>query len=168
MSEQQAEQQPAAAAAAEEQKTENPPANEKEEIKENGTGDANEAPPAESAAAPKEMRAVILTGFGGLKTVKTQKKNEPTISEGEVLIRVKACGLNFQDLMVRQGAVDSPPKCPFILGFECAGEIEQIGEDVEGFAVGDKVVALPEYRAWAELVAVPAKYVYKCPDELGP
>ncbi|KAK9739685.1 Alcohol dehydrogenase GroES-like domain [Popillia japonica] len=77
-------------------------------------------------------------------------------------------GLNFQDLMVRQGAVDSPPKCPFILGFECAGEIEQIGEGVEGFAIGDKVVALPEYRAWAELVAVPAKYVYKCPDELGP
>lgn len=37
--------------------------------------------------------------------------------------------------MVRQGAIDSPPKCPFILGFECAGEIEQVGEGVEGFAV---------------------------------
>lgn len=78
-----------AAPAAEEQKTENVPVVEKEEIKENGTGDANEAP-ADSAATPKEMRAVILTGFGGLKTVKTQKKNEPTVSEGEVLIRVKA------------------------------------------------------------------------------
>lgn len=44
-------------------------------------------------------------------------------------------GLNFQDLMVRQGAIDSPPKCPFILGFECAGEIEQLGEGVEGFVV---------------------------------
>lgn len=37
--------------------------------------------------------------------------------------------------MVRQGAIDSPPKCPFILGFECAGEIEQVGEGVEGLAV---------------------------------
>lgn len=37
--------------------------------------------------------------------------------------------------MVRQGAIDSPPKCPIILGFECAGEIEQVGEGVEGFAV---------------------------------
>jgi NADPH:quinone reductase-like Zn-dependent oxidoreductase len=46
-------------------------------------------------------------------------------------------GLNFQDLMVRQGAIDSPPKCPFILGFECAGEIEQVGEGVEGFSVSD-------------------------------
>ncbi|KAK9728738.1 hypothetical protein QE152_g17043 [Popillia japonica] len=90
MSEQQTEQQAAAPAPAapEEQKTENPPTNEKEEIKENGTGDAGEN--TEAVAAPKEMRAVILTGFGGLKTVKTQKKNEPSVSEGEVLIRVKA------------------------------------------------------------------------------
>lgn len=37
--------------------------------------------------------------------------------------------------MVRQGVIDSPPKCPFILGFECAGEIEQVAEGVEGFSV---------------------------------
>lgn len=48
-------------------------------------------------------------------------------------------GLNFQDLMVRQGAIDSPPKCPIILGFECAGEIEQVGEGVEGFAVSSHI-----------------------------
>ncbi|XP_063225913.1 synaptic vesicle membrane protein VAT-1 homolog-like isoform X2 [Bacillus rossius redtenbacheri] len=112
---------------------------------------------------PKEMRAVVLTGFGGLKSVKILKKPEPTLSEGEVLIRVKACGLNFQDLMVRQGAIDSPPKTPFILGFECAGEIEEVGEGVEDFKVGDHVVALPEYRAWSELVVVPARYVYRLP-----
>lgn len=44
-------------------------------------------------------------------------------------------GLNFQDLIVRQGAIDSPPKTPFILGFECAGEIEQVGEGVTNFKV---------------------------------
>ncbi|VEN39293.1 unnamed protein product [Callosobruchus maculatus] len=155
-----------AGAGVEEQK----PAPKNEEVKENGTGDA--AAPATEAETketppPKEMRAVVLTGFGGLKSVKILKKPEPTLSEGELLIRVKACGLNFQDLMLRQGAIDSPPKCPFIMGFECAGEIEQIGEGVEGFAVGDRVVALPEYRAWAELVAVPAKYAYKLPEGLS-
>lgn len=105
-------------------------------------------------------------------------------------------GLNFQDLMVRLGAIDSPPKTPTILGFECAGEVEAIGEGVEDFKVswrlrcacdnisifipvwfiffisswtqvGDRVVALPEFRAWAELCAVPTKYVYKLPDELS-
>lgn len=50
------------------------------------------AAPAEEATAPpvKEMRAVVLTGFGGLKTVKILKKPEPTVGEGELLIRVKA------------------------------------------------------------------------------
>lgn len=116
---------------------------------------------------PKEMRAVVLTGFGGLKSVKVLKKPEPTVSEGEVLIRVKACGLNFQDLMVRQGVIDSLPKTPFILGFECAGEIEQVGEGVEKFSVGDRVVALPEFRAWAELVTVPVQYVFPIPADLS-
>ncbi|XP_061720363.1 synaptic vesicle membrane protein VAT-1 homolog-like isoform X2 [Cydia pomonella] len=122
----------------------------------------------EETPPPKEMRAVVLTGFGGLKTVKILKKPEPTVGEGEVLIRVKACGLNFQDLIVRQGAIDSPPKTPFILGFECAGEIEQVGEGVTNFKVGDQVVALPEYKAWAELVSVPAQYVYALPTGMTP
>lgn len=76
-------------------------------------------------------------------------------------------GLNFQDLLVRLGAIDSPPKTPCILGVECAGEVEALGEGVTNFAVGDRVVALPEFKAWAELAAVPEKYVYKIPDELS-
>ncbi|XP_059054894.1 synaptic vesicle membrane protein VAT-1 homolog-like isoform X2 [Achroia grisella] len=115
------------------------------------------------ATPPKEMRAVVLTGYVGLKTVKIQKKPVPTVGEGEVLIRVKACGLSFQDLIVRQVTIDSLPKAPFILGFECAGEVEQVGEGVTNFKVGDQVVALPEYKGWAELISVPAQYVYALP-----
>lgn len=44
-------------------------------------------------------------------------------------------GLNFQDLLVRLGAIDSPPKTPCIIGFECAGEVEAVGEGVEDFKV---------------------------------
>lgn len=135
----------------------------------NGTAektDGKAEKPAEDVPPPKEMRAVVLTGFGGFKNVKILKKPEPSPQTGEVLIRVKACGLNFQDLMVRLGAIDSPPKTPTILGFECAGEIEAVGEEVEGFKVGDRVVALPEFRAWSELVAVPTKYVYHIPEEM--
>lgn len=49
-------------------------------------------------------------------------------------------GLNFQDLMVRLGAIDSPPKTPAILGFECAGEVEAVGEGVEDFKVSRRFV----------------------------
>lgn len=78
---------------AEEQKNNEQPASGEAKVKENGTGDAtaetNNASEPEKEA-PKEMRAVVLTGFGGLKSVKILKKPEPTLNEGEVLIRVKA------------------------------------------------------------------------------
>jgi len=117
----------------------------------------------------KEMKAVVLTGFGGLKSVKVLKRPEPQPQEGEVLIRVKACGLNFPDLMLRQGVIDNPPKtkAPFIMGFECAGEVEAVGEGVKDIRVGDRVAALSESRAWAELVSVPSKYVYKIPAKMS-
>ncbi|XP_055688986.1 synaptic vesicle membrane protein VAT-1 homolog-like [Lutzomyia longipalpis] len=139
-------------------------ANGSPEKKAAATEEKEATPPQEP---PKEMRAVVLTGFGGFKGVKILKKPEPTLQAGEVLIRVRSCGLNFQDLMVRLGAIDSPPKTPCILGLECAGEVEAVGEGVENFKVGDRVVALPEFKAWAELVTVPAKYVYHIPDEMS-
>lgn len=70
--------------------TETPP----EETPEKATEEKEkETPP------PKEMRAVVLTGFGGLKTVKILKKPEPTVGEGEVLIRVKAWWVHFISLI---------------------------------------------------------------------
>lgn len=120
----------------------------------------------EQASPTKEMKAVVLTCFGGLKAVKIQNKPEPTPSEGEVLIRVKACGLNFLDVMMRQGTIDNAPKLPVIMGFECAGEIEALGEGVADFQVGDRVAALPDCKAWAEAVVVSTKYVYKLPPEM--
>lgn len=72
--------------ASEEQKTEEKP---QEAVHENGTSE-NSAEPAKDEPAPKDMRAIVLTGFGGLKTVKVMKKPEPTLAEGEVLVRVKA------------------------------------------------------------------------------
>ncbi|KAL6260411.1 hypothetical protein P5V15_007937 [Pogonomyrmex californicus] len=148
------------------------PAKERKEdekkIEENGEGEKpKENGEEKTTPEPKDMRAIVLNGFGGLKSVKALRKPEPALGEGEVLIRVKACGLNFQDLMARQGAIDSPPKTPFIMGSECAGDIEQVGEGVENFKVGDRVVALPDHKAWAELVAVPATSVFALPPGMS-
>lgn len=137
-------------------------------VEENGEGEKpKENGEEKTTPEPKDMRAIVLNGFGGLKSVKALRKPEPALGEGEVLIRVKACGLNFQDLMARQGAIDSPPKTPFIMGSECAGDIEQVGEGVENFKVGDRVVALPDHKAWAELVAVPATSVFALPPGMS-
>ncbi|CAL8243672.1 unnamed protein product [Lota lota] len=119
-----------------------------------------------SSIDPKEMRAVMLAGFGGLNKLRVTKKTMPEPQHGEVKIRVKACGLNFVDLMVRQGNIDNPPKPPLIPGFECSGIVESIGENTHGFEIGDRVMAFVYYNAWAEVVCTPVDYVYKMPDKM--
>lgn len=76
-------------------------------------------------------RALVLTGYGGYDKVKLQvKKGKPTLKSGEVMVRVKMCGLNFADLMARQGLYDRLPSPPVTPGMECSGIIEAVGEDV--------------------------------------
>ncbi|WAR11783.1 VAT1L-like protein [Mya arenaria] len=109
----------------------------------------------EGAPAPPQHRNIVLTGFGGLKMLKVQRRASNAPGPGEVSIRVKACGLNFVDLMVRQGVLDSPPKTPLVMGFECAGE------------VGDHVMAFTDYGAWGEVVVAPASLVFKMPSNMS-
>ncbi|KAF6216346.1 hypothetical protein GE061_000687 [Apolygus lucorum] len=127
------------------------------------TDAAGETPQSEKK---KEMRAIVLTGFGGLKAVRVLNKPEPTAGPGDVIIRVMACGLNFQDLMARQGALDAPPRIPFIMGFECAGVVEAVARDDGKLKVGDRVVAFTDYKAWAELVPVREDCVFRIPDKM--
>ncbi|KAM4743924.1 synaptic vesicle membrane protein VAT-1 homolog-like [Anableps anableps] len=125
-----------------------------------------EAVSVESPSNAKEMRVVVLAGFGGLNKLRVTKKAMPEPQDGEVKIRVKACGLNFLDLMVRQGNIDNPPKTPLVPGFECCGIVESVGENTQGFEIGDRVMAFMNYNAWAEVVCTPVGFVYKMPDEM--
>ncbi|XP_008403538.1 synaptic vesicle membrane protein VAT-1 homolog-like [Poecilia reticulata] len=125
-----------------------------------------EAVNVESPSNAKEMRAVVLAGFGGLNKLRVTKKAMPEPQDGEVKIRVKACGLNFLDLMVRQGNIDNPPKTPLVPGFECCGIVESVAENTQGFEIGDRVMAFMNYNAWAEVVCTPVDFVYKMPDDM--
>ncbi|PKU30497.1 hypothetical protein llap_19199 [Limosa lapponica baueri] len=78
-----------------------------------------------------------------------------------------SCGLNFIDLMVRQGNIDNPPKTPLVPGFECSGIVEALGDSVKGFEIGDRVMAFVNYNAWAEVVCTPVEFVYKIPDDMS-
>ncbi|XP_054893082.1 synaptic vesicle membrane protein VAT-1 homolog-like [Poeciliopsis prolifica] len=125
-----------------------------------------EAANVDSPSNAKEMRAVVLAGFGGLNKLRVTKKAMPEPQDGEVKIRVKACGLNFLDLMVRQGNIDNPPKTPLVPGFECCGIVESVAENTQGFEIGDRVMAFLNYNAWAEVVCTPVDFVYKMPDDM--
>uniref|UniRef100_A0A1A8ELT3 Vesicle amine transport protein 1 homolog (T californica) n=1 Tax=Nothobranchius korthausae TaxID=1143690 RepID=A0A1A8ELT3_9TELE len=122
--------------------------------------------------APEEetftYRALVLTGYGGYDKVKLQvKKGKPALKAGEVLLRVKACGLNFADLMARQGLYDRLPSPPVTPGMECAGVVEAVGEEVTDRKVGDKVMALSRFGMWQEVAVVPASHTFLIPEGMS-
>lgn len=95
----------------------------------------------------------ITDDFSGLELTEVP---EPSPGPGEVLIRVKAAGVNFPDLLMSQGKYQMKPELPFILGMECAGVVEAVGEGVIGWVPGDEVVGGNKTGAYAELAVLPA------------
>jgi putative PIG3 family NAD(P)H quinone oxidoreductase len=112
------------------------------------------------------MRAVVVSEPGGVDALEVVDRPDPEPGPGEVLIRVRAAGVNRGDLLQRMGFYPPPPGASDILGLECSGEVAALGPDVTGFAVGDPVVALLAAGGYAELVAVPAGQVAAAPDGL--
>lgn len=89
---------------------------------------------------------------------------DPQPGEGEVLVRVRAAGVNRADLAQRAGHYPPPPGASEILGLEAAGEIADLGPGVSGWAVGDRVCALLAGGGYAELVNVPAALLMPIPE----
>ncbi|XP_068725582.1 synaptic vesicle membrane protein VAT-1 homolog [Montipora capricornis] len=124
----------------------------------------------ETQKEPEEekMRSIVLTGYGGYSKLQVQQKfAKPKPIEGHVIIRVHACGLNFADIMQRQGMYPSPKKPPFVPGLECAGTIEEIGENVTSLEVGARVGCLMLSGAWSEYVSVPADLCFLLPESMS-
>ncbi|XP_013124905.2 synaptic vesicle membrane protein VAT-1 homolog [Oreochromis niloticus] len=126
---------------------------------------------AEPAAEEKPLsfRALVLTGHGGYDKVKLQVKTmaKPKLKAGEVLVRVKACGLNFAELLGRQGLYELLPSPPVTMGMEGSGVIEAVGEDVNDRKVGDRVIALARSGMWQEVVVVSADRTFLMPEEMS-
>jgi hypothetical protein len=86
----------------------------------------------EGSAAASPLRSLVITGFGGYDKVKLQSRPAapPAPGPGQLTLRVRACGLNFADLMARQGVYDRLPPLPFTPGMEGAGVVIAVGEGV--------------------------------------
>jgi len=113
------------------------------------------------------MEAVICQAFGPVEDLSVQQMPEPAPGAGEVLIHVASVGVNFPDALLVRGLYQVKPSLPFVPGIECAGTIAALGEDVTGFAVGDRVAAMsPRFGTYAQAVAVPASHTYPIPEAL--
>ena len=113
------------------------------------------------------MRQVVITANGGVEVLKVQEAPDPRAGKGEVVVQVKAAGLNFADILARQGLYPDGPKKPCVMGYEVAGVIEAVGEDVDRNLIGNAVVAMTRFRGQAEKVAVPANQLFAKPESLS-
>jgi alcohol dehydrogenase len=89
------------------------------------------------------MKAAVIEKQGGLENLMYRDWPDPIPREGEVLLRVRACGLNHLDIFVRRGMPGFPVPVPFISGGDIAGEIAALGPRVNGWGVGDRVALHP-------------------------
>jgi NADPH:quinone reductase len=92
---------------------------------------------------------------------------EPTVGEHDVLIDVKAAGLNFPDVLMIQGKYQMQPEMPFIPGGECAGVVAAVGAKVSRFKVGDKVLSAGGSGAFCQRIAVHELGAFPMPDGLS-
>ncbi len=112
------------------------------------------------------MKAMLSTAAGGPESLIFTELETPTPKNDEVLISVKAAGINFPDTLIIQDLYQIKPKRPFAPGGEVSGIIEAIGESVNGFAIGDRVIAIPGFGGFVSHICVPATKVLKISDNM--
>ena len=113
------------------------------------------------------MKAITLIKNGHPDTAFEMREHpEPTPTEGQVLIRVEASGLNFADVMARNGMYRDAPPIPSIVGYEVVGKIEKLGSGVTGFEVGQRVVGLTRFGGYAELAVTDERAIAAIPDDM--
>src|SRR3979411_2921456 len=98
------------------------------------------------------MRQIVTTKNGAIEVLQVQEAPEPKPGKGEVVVQVKAAGLNFADILARQGLYPDGPKKPCVMGYEVAGVVEAIGEDVDRDLMGKEVVAMTSFKGQSEKV----------------
>lgn len=113
------------------------------------------------------MKAVLLEGFGGVEVLKVGEAEKPSPKENEVLVKVMATSVNRPDLVQREGKYPPPPGDSEILGLEVAGVIEQLGSNVSGWKVGDRVLSLVGGGGYAEYAVAYADHLMPIPDSMS-
>jgi synaptic vesicle membrane protein VAT-1 len=101
------------------------------------------------------MRQVVITKAGPPEVLQVREAPDPVAGSGQIRVRVKAAGINFADLMARQGLYPDAPKIPCVVGYEVSGVVDQVGPDTVGFAVGDRVFGMTRFGGYSDTVVMP-------------
>lgn len=112
------------------------------------------------------MRQVCMRRYGPPEVLRVEDVPEPTCPAHAVRIAVRAIGVNFADVMARQGLYPDCPKPPVVVGYEVAGLVDAVGAGVSHLVPGQRVLALTRFGGYAEQVVVPAPYVFVLPPHM--
>lgn len=113
------------------------------------------------------MRAITIPTFGDADVLTVADIPQPELGPGDVLVDVAAAGVNRADLAQREGHYPPPPGAPDWPGMELSGIVAEVGNEVSGFRVGDRVCALVPGGGYAARAVVDARLVMPVPDNVG-
>src|SRR3989442_3630996 len=114
------------------------------------------------------MRSVWITRTGPPEALEVRDGPDPVPGPGQALVRVRATGVNFADVMARLGLYPDAPPRPCVVGYEVAGTVERLGPGADGaLATGQRVIALTRFGGYAEAVAVPAAQLFPMPARMS-
>ncbi len=113
------------------------------------------------------MKRIVLTKTGGPEVLRIEHRDDPAPGKGEVALRVKASGINFADILARKGLYPDAPRPPCVIGYEVAGVVESVGEDVDPRLVGTSVLSLTRFNGYADYVIVPQGQVFVKPEAVS-
>ncbi len=113
------------------------------------------------------MKAILCTELSGPDALRLADLPNPTPGPGQVVVGIRACGVNFADTLIVQGKYQEKPPLPFVPGAEIAGDVLALGEGVSHPRVGQRVAALCDTGGFAEQVAVDATRCVPLPDGIS-
>ena len=112
------------------------------------------------------MKAIVCEEFAGVEKLQYKEVPDPIAKKGQVVIDVKASGVNFPDGLLVQGLYQMKPELPFVPGSEVAGVVSEIGEGVPHLKVGQRVIGITQLGGYAEKVACNAMHTMPIPDPI--
>ena len=112
------------------------------------------------------VRALLCKEYGPPECLVLEDTAEPSLGPGQVRIAIKACAVNFPDLLIIAGKYQHRPPMPFSPGAEIAGEVVEVAGDVAGFAPGQRVAAVSMFGGMAEQICLDARAVVVLPDSV--
>jgi NADPH2:quinone reductase len=111
------------------------------------------------------VKALLSHAPGGPETLELRDVPDPVAGPGQLLVRVKACAINYPDVLIIEDKYQFKPPRPFAPGGEIAGIVEAVGEGVSGWSVGDRLIAMIGHGGLAEKVVVAAAMAVPLPAE---